>query len=198
MPYKDPEQRKAHSRAYYQANKEEILKYQAIYQKRHKEERKTKDARYRKTDKCKATQKRYNDSVKGKQTNNKNARIYYKRHVKEISERKSCKDFSPIQNGELNLTKGESSSYVTHRITAVPQAHKSIFGERTSKRKGVAYDKFRQKWCAYLKHSGIYNREFFETEEEAIAYRIYLEDKYYTVEQLAIRDKYEKLNTKKE
>ena len=24
MPYKDPEQRKAHSRAYYQANKEEV------------------------------------------------------------------------------------------------------------------------------------------------------------------------------
>ena len=30
MPYKDPEQRKAHSRAYYQANKEKILKYQTI------------------------------------------------------------------------------------------------------------------------------------------------------------------------
>ena len=194
MPYKNPEARKEYSKAYYKANRQKILKYQAVYQKTHKEERKSKDARYRKTDKCKTTQKRYNDSEKGKQTNLKNAKIYRKRHRIEISERNSCKDFSPLQNGQLSLNSGQSSIYISHLVTAKCKANKSPYGERTSKRKGVCWDKYRQKWCAYLRHSKIYDGEFFDTEEQAIKYRIKLEDTYYTPQQLIIRNKYNNID----
>lgn len=129
-----------------------------------------------------------------------NDRSYYKNNKVRLSQTKSKSnyDFSPLQQNHLNLNKSESSKFVQERATAVPKANKSGFGERTSKRKGVCYLRNKYKWCASLKINNHLHRKLFNTEEEAIAYRIYLEDKYYTAEQLAIRDKYEKLNTKKE
>lgn len=187
MPYKDLEKQKEYNREYYKKNKERLIQHVLEYQKSHKEERKIKDARYRKTQKCRDTQKRYSESEKGINTKNSYRKEYVKRiDVKlKISKNNCNKEFSPLQNGLTDLSRGEMSKYVSFYSTATTQ---SLSNNKFSKRKGVCYDKFRKKWCGYLKHSDVYSRKYFDTEEAAISYRIYLENKFYTPRQLSIRD----------
>ena len=118
-------------------------------------------------------------------------RILHYKYRTEISIRNGSRpEFSPNQDKERkNLTFKEKRSLVATLSSAQPQSRKD---NNSSSKKGVSWDKCRNKWVAYLtvEKSRIIKR--FDTEEEAIIYREYLENKYYTEEQLRIRDKYKK------
>lgn len=116
---------------------------------------------------------------------------YYNKNKEKILYKNSInhcnKDFSPNQNNMTNVTKSEKSKYIHKMSSAVPSAHKN---NKYSNRKGVRWDKKDNKWWGYITHNKKQIIGRFNTEQEAIDYRIYLEDTYYTPEQLAIRDKY--------
>ena len=121
-----------------------------------------------------------------------------KNKVNECLKKNACKysihtygtsDFAPNQHGLAELSLAEKRKYANCLISAQPKINRN---NRYSNRKGVCYIKKIDKWQAKLSKDGITYREFFNTESEAIAYRIYLENTYYTPQQLAIRDKYSK------
>lgn len=215
------ENNKDYFKKYREQNKAKIYEYSRQYRELHKQKMKEYWEKYKKDneDKIKARRKAYYIKNKAKTSeynkkwiqNNRDKmskyyRAYRKRHLEErrardrisqfnhrteISIRNGRRpEFSPNQNEERkNLTLAEKHSITAILSSAQPQARKD---NSSSSKKGVSWDKHRNKWVAYLtvKKSRIIKR--FDTEQEAILYREYLENKYYTEEQLKIRDKYKK------
>lgn len=174
------EYNKVYRKKYYNENKDKYKKWQAQYKEANKEEIRKKKAQYREENR---------GEIRKKEAQ------FYKDNKERINKQRSLKcnkDFSAYQNGYDNLSKSEKARFINSRITAIPKAKKSQFGERTSKRKGVCITniKGQQYYKAYLSVGSKVYAKYFKTESEAIAYRIYLENTYYTPEQLAIRDKY--------
>lgn len=106
------------------------------------------------------------------------------------------KDLSPNQQfSRQNLSTSEKLSIVSTLSGAIPKARKN---NKYSNRKGVTYKEIKTKskiygyWQVRKLINGISYYQKFDTEAEAIKYVEYLENKYYTPEQLAIRDKYNK------
>lgn len=105
-----------------------------------------------------------------------------------VESKKHCNyDFSPLQQNLIDLNHHELLSLIHKLHFAVP---KSQANNKYSCRKGVYFDKHKNKWVASLGVNGKKYKKTFSTESEAIAYREHLEDLYYTKEQLHIRNKY--------
>lgn len=178
---KSNENQKELNRLYYIKNKDMIGKERKQYYQENKDRIIEKSRQYYQENK---------DKIK-----NQNKEYYEKNKIKiqqENSYKYKNKDFAPHQNDQSNLDRSDKIRFVNERVAAVPKANKSQFGKRTSKRKGVC--KVNIKGTIYYRsYLNIKSKSFyklFKTESEAIAYRIYLENTYYTPEQLAIRDKY--------
>lgn len=115
---------------------------------------------------------------------------YYKKNIQKRSiDKYGISDFAPNQHGLEELNTTEKLRYANLLMSAQPQNNKN---NKYSNRKGVCYLEDRNKWRAYLYKDGHNYSKSFDTENEAVEYRIHLENIYYTPEQLAIRDKYSK------
>lgn len=75
--------------------------------------------------------------------------------------------------------------------TAIP---KSQLNNKSSKRKGVSYNKRHNKWVGYLQKDGIRYMKMFSTYEEAVAYREYLEDEYFNDRQKQIKEYFKNIS----
>lgn len=96
-------------------------------------------------------------------------------------------DMSPILQNKLDLSIDSAKKLINKYKAAKPQALKN---NKYSHRKGVSYRKDKHVWEARLYTNRQTYRAFFKTEQDAVQYRIELENKYFTKEQLKIRDKY--------
>lgn len=155
----------------------------------HKEEaiQRVKDYRAKHIDQYKKYGKEYREKNKTKMQ--KYGSVYNSTHKKEMSIKDGHNpDFSPNQHEtKMHLSLTEKQSIVSTLVSSRPLANKN---NRMSSRKGVTYFSSRGKWCASMRTKMVDTRKFFNTMEEAIKYREYLENTYYTEEQLYIRDKY--------
>ena len=209
------EQRREYNRRYREDHKEEIIERSKIYRKNHREKlNKLAREHYAKNkDRINANRRKNYDSEKAREYREKNKDIilqrhreYYKNNIEKArkqgrdwyhrnkkdvairaSIRKCNKDFSPNQNNMENMSRLEKRRYVHERTHAVQTAHKN---NRYSNRRGVRWDIRDKKWWGYMVYNGKRIVGKFNTEEEATAYREFLENTYYTPEQLRIRDKY--------
>lgn len=211
------EQRRLYNKRYRERHKEKIKEINKNYRKNHRDKvnQLAREYRNKNKDRINAHRRKNYDKEKAKEYREKNkdiiiqkqrnyrknniekvrqqSRNYYHKNKEDIAVRVSIKsrnkDFSPNQNNASNMSKSEKSKYIHERAHVVPSAHKN---NKYSSRKGVRWDKKDNKWWGYMVHNKKQIIGRFDTEEEAITYRIYLEDTYYTPEQLAIRDKYSK------
>ena len=189
-----------YKKQYYATNRDRILSQR-------KEDRQLNKAKYRainrayymnNKDKIKVAQKQYyEDNLEQiKATKRK----YYETHkdmfyTDEKKEKVSIccghkKELSPNQNKNMiNLPSKEKFRIISKLKTSTRHA---LNTNNSSTRKGVCYLKRDNKWLAYLEVDGIKYHKSFDTEQEAIDYREFLEDKYYTDEQKFIRNKYSK------
>ena len=115
---------------------------------------------------------------------------YYKRTMiaQSIKKSKYGSDIAQTQNGLTYISRSEKARRSSPLIAALP---KPLDSKDTSRYKGVCREKS-GKWRAYINVNGKKYRKTFKTEEEAIKYRLYLEDKYFTDEQKRIKEKYRK------
>lgn len=145
----------------------------------------------------------YNDIEKSRKYQNEQARKYYNKNKSKISSKSSNKELSPNQLGYDNLTHTEKRSMISKLSGAQVNAYKT---NKYSKRRGVQLKlKYNKKtgavyssWWVEKQINNVIYRKRCDSEEEAIMYIEELENKYFTPEQLAVRDKYKKLNRKKE
>ena len=143
------------------------------------------------------------DQYKKYKRKEKNRR-YYLKHKEKLSQKHkeyhyehrtlcsikagSNPDLSPNQQpGRQNLARVEQRRVIATLASAIPKAHKN---NHTSDRKGVSYDTHNNRWIAGMHTTKINIAKYFKTKEEAVQYREYLENTYYTDEQLHIRNKY--------
>ena len=173
------ESRKIQSKNYYETHKKECNERNIKCRKRRFEN----DKEFKKSqlERLNNYYKNLSEEVKKEKSYNKSLKCHKKRGDKGI--------FRMEKDRWLNSTTSEKSAYISKMKMADATANKSQFGERTSKRKGVCFEKDKGKWSAYMKLDGVTYRKRFSTEQEAIEYREYLENKHFTEEQLAMKNK---------
>lgn len=185
---------KTYRKQYWENNKEILkAKHRERYYKdldlTHKKHREYNKKYYRKNkDKIKEKQRRayYENVGKSRQR----VHQYYVRTMvqQSIKKAKYGSDIAQTQNGLTFISRSEKARKSSPLIAALP---KPIDSNDTSRYKGVCQEKS-GKWRAYLNVNGKKYRKTFKTEDEAIKYRLYLEDKYFTAEQKRIKEKYRK------
>ena len=191
--------RKKWNKKYYENNKDKITEQRKFYYQENKEIFQNRSKEYYKKNKDMIAKKTHQYYKENKEKLSKQRHDNYMKNRLNIQKAKSIKycnkDFSPHQNGGSNLSISEMHKFTNERIAAVPKARKSRFGERTSERRGVCLITTKDGYTYYKGYLKVGSRLYykqFKTEAEAIAYRTYLENTYYTPEQLKIRDKYSK------
>lgn len=196
---KAKQNKKSCNKKYYEKNKDRLNEKGRLYYKENKDIICSRNKDYYKKNKDKIAKRTHQYYIENKDKIRNQVHNKYMKNRLSIQKAKSIKycnkDFSPHQNNGSNLSISEMHKFANKRITAVPKAKKSHFGERTSERKGVCLITTKDGYTYYKGYlkvgSNLYYKQF-KTEKEAIAYRIYLENTYYTAEQLIIRDKYSK------
>ena len=71
----------------------------------------------------------------------------------------------------------ENCRWATPGIQSMNQRNRRRFSDKV----GVSYTKTKKKWYGYMRENGIMHKKYFDTEEEAIAYREELETLYLSV-----------------
>lgn len=143
----------------------------------------------------------YKHIEKNRKLINERARNYYNENKIKISSRSYSKELSPNQLGYENLTPQEKQIMLSKLLSAKTTAYST---NKYSKRRGVQlkvkHDKKTGKiyswWCVEKQINGIIYRKRCDSEEEAIAYVEELENKYFSPDQLKIRNRSLKKNKK--
>jgi len=143
----------------------------------------------------------YKDIEKSRKYSRDYARKYYEGNKNKISSRSFSKELSPNQLGYENLTLQEKQIMISKLSSAKATAYNT---NRYSNRRGVQLKVKHDKktgntysyWYVEKQINGIIYRKRCDSEEEAIAYVEELENKYFSPDQLKIRNRSLKKNKK--